>query len=375
MLTKEQCDYIVERNNSFYRKDMTVDGVNVAVFNYRMASLGDFTNPTNAQTKSHVLKAFEMRGLTFTQEPSGEWKRWLMLSKFFNVGETLGWMPDELEAKPLRSVYEKLDGSLIHFVLIGNKWVAKTKQVFDNEQAQAANEILERTPELCAFLEFCEMSGLTPLFEYTAPTNRIVLAYPVEQLTLIQVRCTTTGAYYDPDLFTDRGIPVVQPFIETEWSFDAIRNWVGSATGVEGVVLNCDGQLAKWKTDWYFQQHRAKDMLGRSDRFLLELVLSNCFDDAVASLDESMSDLRAEVEAKAKLIRDHFNNHAAIVERLIQNYPKAESRKAFYMANDAYPYIGTVMASLDGRDFEPGLTQAILRRFGTSDDVRKGLLA
>ena len=57
---KDQCDYITTRNPAFYRRDMVVDGANVAVFNYRMASLGDFENPTGAQTKSHVIKACQL---------------------------------------------------------------------------------------------------------------------------------------------------------------------------------------------------------------------------------------------------------------------------------------------------------------------------
>lgn len=75
--TKEQADEIVAKSEAFYRADRVVEGQNVAIFDYRLASLGDFVDN----------EAFELRGLTFVQESNGTWKRELLMNKFFNINQ------------------------------------------------------------------------------------------------------------------------------------------------------------------------------------------------------------------------------------------------------------------------------------------------
>ena len=45
------------------------------------------------------------------------------------------------------------------------------------------------------FSKWCIANDITPIYEYTAPTNRIVLKYDVEQLTLLAARHMITGEY------------------------------------------------------------------------------------------------------------------------------------------------------------------------------------
>ena len=121
MPTKAQCDTIVANNQAFYRKDLHINGTNVAVYNYRLASLTDFTRPVENDTS---LSAFELLGLTFVEQDDGSWERWLSMSKFFNVNETLGYIADDLVNKPITGIYDKMDGSLIQFVKIRGEWLA-----------------------------------------------------------------------------------------------------------------------------------------------------------------------------------------------------------------------------------------------------------
>jgi T4 RnlA family RNA ligase len=78
LLTKEQCDLIVASTDAFYRADRVVEGVNVVLYDYRLASISDFVDH----------QAFELRGLCFVEQEDGTWKRNLLMNKFFNINQT-----------------------------------------------------------------------------------------------------------------------------------------------------------------------------------------------------------------------------------------------------------------------------------------------
>ena len=70
---------ICRRNPVFYETRHKVNGYDVSVFNYRLATYDDFRSEN----------AFEMRGLTFVFNTDGTlYKRFLGLHKLFNVNET-----------------------------------------------------------------------------------------------------------------------------------------------------------------------------------------------------------------------------------------------------------------------------------------------
>lgn len=303
VITKEQCDLIVATNPAFYRIDTVVDGVNVFIYNYRLASITDFTD---ALRDNSNLQAFELRGITFVEQPDGSFERFLALSKFFNYSETVGWMPEDLAAKHIRCVYDKLDGSMIHFIRLPNgKFVAKTKQVFDSDQAIAANKILEKSHALQAYLSYMYKSKTTPIFEYTAPDNHVVIPYSKQELTVIQVRLNESGAYL-PVVFTPPNINRVD---SRTYSLHDLTRMQKTVTGEEGWIANMDGKLVKFKTDWYFIQHRAKEGLSSNKLSLFELVMNDGFDDAISLLDPSFSELKQTLEQEASLLR-HWYNHA-----------------------------------------------------------------
>lgn len=372
--TKEQCDLICERNSAFYRKDLVIDGYNVCVYNYRLASYQDFVNPTKAKDRAYRLNAQELRGLTFIQNEEN-WDRWLMLHKFFNINETIDYMYSDLVDKPITSVYDKLDGSLIAFVRLPNgKWAAKTKQVFDNEQAQLANKVLTADRKLQEFLDVMHQSHLMPLFELTSPDNRIVLYYPETKLRLIQVRDKDFGMYYDVQQFKDYGVDVVDYFADgSTITLDELVELQESEEGVEGWIVNYSGQLVKHKTKWYFELHRAKEQLLRSDKALLDLVLSDSLDDAMWLIDQNMPELRAEIEEKANKIRHYYNDRAKEIREMVDSYPGYETRRDFAIANKSHPYFHVVMKVIDGHDLDSVLDMSIRKRYNKEEDM-KGLL-
>lgn len=94
--------------------------------------------------------------------------------KFFNAGERGDPIPDE----PFE-VSEKLDGSLIIIWHDDACWRCCTKGSFDSIQARAAADLLAHR-HLGALVP-----GVTYLAEYVAPTNRIVVRYPTEELVFL----------------------------------------------------------------------------------------------------------------------------------------------------------------------------------------------
>jgi len=75
--TLEEVETICENTDAFFIKDTVVEGQNVKLVDYRLASISDFANNN----------AFECRGLCFVQQDNGTWERNLLLNKFFNLSQ------------------------------------------------------------------------------------------------------------------------------------------------------------------------------------------------------------------------------------------------------------------------------------------------
>jgi RNA ligase len=92
--------------------------------------------------------------------------------KFFNLEESRHNATSEFE------VYDKMDGSLIIIFYYDGGWVVASKGSFNSEQSNAASKI---------FFDKMDNNfsiGITYLFEYTSPNNRIVVDYgPEDNLT------------------------------------------------------------------------------------------------------------------------------------------------------------------------------------------------
>lgn len=369
ILTKEQCDFIVSRNEAFYKKEFELDGQQISIYNYRLASFRDFDNPTNAQIKTHRLRAYELRGLTFVND-----EPWIHLHKFFNVGETLGYEVSELKEKNIVRVMDKLDGSLIAFVKLNSQWRAKTKQVFDNDQAMASQAIYETVPEYRHFLDQCYEQGLMPLWEFTAPNNRVVVPYKTSELSLLQVRCKTTGTYYDTRQFEGLGFPLAKNVFDSSDNvkLDTMLELADETQGIEGWILVFDdGQIAKLKTKWYTGLHRVRFQTLASDVDLLRLTLEESIDDHIASIDD-MPELKEEIEMKVDIFRHYFNHHQKEIERIAATFNNYETRKDFYLANKDYEYISLVMNAVTSGTFN--LVDCMLKKFNTQKSIKEGIL-
>lgn len=112
--------------------------------------------------------------------------------KFFNVNEKEETQAHVLDLSRPHIVMDKLDGSMIRPVRM-NGMVRLATKMGITDIADAAYNILRHNQRV--WLEDMMVNGFTPIFEYIAPTNKIVVEYAEAKLILTAVRETVSGEY------------------------------------------------------------------------------------------------------------------------------------------------------------------------------------
>ena len=132
----------------------------------------------------------EARGLVFEKATGKLLSR--PLHKFFNLGEREGLAILD-QAGPWR-LDEKRDGSMIGAFFYKGELYFHTRGGVSS-QARAALGIASAGVRALAKAAFDD--GMTPIFEWTSPENRVVIPYDRSELTLLALRDRTTGRYND----------------------------------------------------------------------------------------------------------------------------------------------------------------------------------
>lgn len=149
------------------------------VFNYHVSHEDSFDDPIRR----------ELRGLIFS--PSGD-----VISrpfhKFFNLNEKEETRNVDWSAP--HHVLNKLDGSMIRFLKLGNTIRAATKMGLTDISAQV-DEFVKTRPNYLLFVEECISLDYTAIFEWCSNKNRIVIEYPEDKLVLLAIRNNYTGEY------------------------------------------------------------------------------------------------------------------------------------------------------------------------------------
>lgn len=277
-ITRERCQEIVDKSDAFYCQETTVNGFQVEMYNYRLASFTDFDDND----------AYELRGLTFVNN-NGTWERFLAMEKFFNVNQTINWMYDDLKDKAISSISDKLDGSLIQFIRFPDGTVrAKSKMSFTSVQAEMAQKIYDENPNYKEMIDNSISDGYTIIFELTSPFNQVVLGYDDTRLQVLQVR-SQDGTYLKitqdvMDLFKDHDISYAEHNSFSKLSLEDLLFLKKTSQNIEGwVVTFTDGQKAKVKTDWYLRLHGIITA-GTRENLLIETILEDNIDDVMAQV-------------------------------------------------------------------------------------------
>ena len=253
------------------------------VFNYRLSSYSEFLRKA----------ALDCRGTTFfMKEGATPLLVCRPLPKFFNLAENPFTM-DIPHAEILNAqVFYKEDGSIISTYLNPETGEVrlKSKQNLFSEQSEAANYLLHTKYEKSRnVIQTLVNEGWTFNFEYVAPTNRIVLEYPVSELRFLALRNNRTGQiktsdwFMEDNMFVDWNIPSAPAFdMSTVYGIQDIK----ALDNMEGVVIYMpNGIIAKQKTDWYCSLHHLKDSVS-SERRLFESIIDERVDDVKAMFTE-----------------------------------------------------------------------------------------
>jgi RNA ligase len=133
----------------------------------------------------------ECRGIKFY--PNGKIAA-RTLHKWFNVGEREETLPRNIDFNQPHMIEEKLDGSMVHPMLV-DRYVRWMTKMGITEVSMQAEEFVAKNSRYSDFAKWCIDNRLTPTFEWTSPFNRIVVPYKKDELTLLAVRDNVTGIY------------------------------------------------------------------------------------------------------------------------------------------------------------------------------------
>lgn len=206
--------------------------------------------------------------------------------KFFNIGERPEVQSDRLDFTRQHTVMEKLDGTMVHATLLNGRVVFMTRMGRTDHAIRAERHLTPAVEKWCRALLVWDY---TPIFEWTAPDNRIVVCYEESALTLLAIRHTRDGYYgsreFCAEWATSMGVPLVAA-PSSEWAdADAFLAYARAITGAEGFVVRfADGMMVKAKGEDYVLKHRAKDGVSQ-EKNILALVLSGRLDDVLPLLD------------------------------------------------------------------------------------------
>lgn len=344
--TREDCRKIVQNSEAFYCNRAEVNGYNVEMYDYRLASYMDFFENN----------AFELRGLTFVYDiDNNAWVRHIALNKFFNINQTVDWMYEDVKDKKIVAVSDKADGSLITFVRFPDGTVrAKSKMSFTSEQAKMAQNIFEEDKILNEYIIFMIRHDLTPIFELVSPHNQIVLDYANTELRLIQVRyngegdTSVAGAYYSSASLNkvEGRLKVTEQLGEEFYDLDKLLELKKTEKGTEGYVgMFEDGQLFKIKHDWYLSLHGLVTE-GTRENLLIATILDDNIDDVIAQLVPG--EKRDFIIEQTKICTTKFNHYIVEFESLRNKYYNEcnSDRKTFAIAYSKFPMFSSVMKSI-----------------------------
>lgn len=266
--------------------------------NYRIVSSDIFRNAWEK----------ECRGIKFDKEGK-------LLArpfhKFFNQNEKPETLEEELAKYDLVGE-DKEDGSMIHPIKINGELKFCTKAGVTSIAEDALEYAKSAKEDYIKFCDYCTETMFTPIFEWVAPTNRIVLKYNKPNLILLALRHNATGHYssrgdLEQLMFHYGDIPLVKQYDLKTFNKDLVD--------IEGVVAHCPktGFRVKMKTEWYVNLHRTKDMM------FYEKNMIECL------YTESMDDLLSLVEPEDKKDiedwRDYvFANASAFIDDIMKTF-------------------------------------------------------
>ena len=296
---------------------------------FKVLSEGDLVKVSyryNAPSVFDTPLKRELRGITFSRKMGEVLSR--PYHKFFNLGEVSETEEERLKGRRFVA-REKLDGTMLHPVLVNGEVKFLTQKAFSNPQTEKGEELLSKNPKLYRAVKELLSKGYTPIFELISPQFQLVIPYEREELILTELRDNRTGKYLLEERekeLKEMGFKLPQKRVGT---LDDLKKEIEKAEKIEGFVLKDLSQeepfplFVKLKSPWYHKHHYAFTYLHNiPDHKLFNLFLQGKADDLFSSVlnRELRMKKRERLNRLVYLYRDLLN----LSQELSRSYGKPE---------------------------------------------------
>ncbi len=270
--------------------------------------------------------------------------------KFFNVNEREETQTHILDMTQPHVIMEKMDGSMVRPIRLNGKVRLATKMGV-TEIAIEAEKML--TAEQHEWLDLWMHRNVTPIFEYIAPTNKIVIEYAEPRLVLLAMRNNVEGNYF---LSNSSPFEVVPQYGSVEGELGEYIARARQMRGREGDIIRfADGHMLKIKNDWYVSIHKTKDLI-RFERNIADIIVNERLDDVLPLLDASD---RSVVGAYEKRFDDALENvlgrldGLVMLARVLHGGNKKEVALNFIPNLKNKEDASFIFSALDGKELRP----------------------
>ncbi len=277
------------------------------------------------------------------------------LSKFGSLGEFPGTNITTLAEYENVEVTDKLDGSCVILTQYHGKVIFSTRGTFESDQALAAARLWQEM-RLIEPLD----PALSYVWEYTSPTNRVVLRYDDDRLTLIGVVHTASGEEYSYARVHEEAQRIGVQAV----SFAVVDGpWMNLTTlqqeGIEGFVLYFPDQSirVKIKLAAYLEMHRLRN--NKTDRYIYEALVAGMdlssmyalldtedhswLETTVARYEHEFSNIVAQAATLAQEVLDH---------NLINPWDRDQRKAMVYLIQQRdSSLLGVTLDILEGKEY------------------------
>lgn len=339
----EECLELCSKNTSFYESINFIDGFKISVFNYRLATYNDFLSTDFSK---------ELRGLTYVFNLDGTiYNKYLLLEKFFNLNQVPDTMYSEVKDFKIKSIYNKEDGSIASFIKLPNgKIIGKSKMGFDNDQSIQINKIYKTNKSVKRFVDKVLSLNYIPIFEYVAPSNKIVLRYVKEDLILLRLRDNVTGELLDLNDYLDVIGDVRVTPSEAGYTLDDLIEMASYTEDKEGWIIEfTNGVLMKIKTDFYFKLHGLYTEDLNRENIIIDYILKDEIDDVLSKITDDLDTIER-INKITDKVKSSINKKSNEIDKLYNVFLSINDRKEFALLYNKEENFGYVMSMLSGKN-------------------------
>jgi len=199
----------------------------------------------------------------------------LSFSKFFNWGEKPHLTPPPTNLANAK-LMEKLDGSTLIFSRYKGHTVIRTRGTVDARKQENGYEIdilCEKYADFIKSLELVDTTTSSFIFEWTSPSNKIVLNYGDEPDMVLTAIIDHHDYSYRSQADLDFYAELAGLRRPTSYSYNSVEEMQQAVTDMKGVEGICvyfhnDQEILKVKSAQYLYLHRAKSEISSVEKVM-----------------------------------------------------------------------------------------------------------